>query len=143
MLRFLADNAINLLTILVLIAALVYIIYLVYKKKWDDLRIIAYGLFIKAEKSIVGNKRGQERFDIVAQQIYYKMPYWFKLLVPRETMEKQLQLWFDILWIDMKDILDNGKRDKSATFEPVETDTEQRLKLEPDKIDSGPDSTDQ
>lgn len=117
MLEFLKQNAVLIAMAIVALAALGYIAYLIYKRKWDDLRVLAHLLFIKAEKKFIGTKRGQERFRWVANQIYDKTPPWFKLFVSRETMEKYLELWFRVLWTEMKDILDNGKRDKSAKIE--------------------------
>jgi hypothetical protein len=119
MLKSIMGNMTLIITVLVLLAAAGYCIYLAYNKKWEQLRVMAYHLFVRAEKEIIGTKKGKERFNWVADNIYLKMPPWFRAMVTREQLEEKLQQWFTLLWIELKDLLDNGKRDKSAQLEPA------------------------
>jgi len=60
--------------ILICIGFSAYIAYLGITHRWDKLRKIANKLILQAEKTIVGTKRGQERFEQVLGQLYCLIP---------------------------------------------------------------------
>lgn len=99
----------NLPTIIIMAALLIYVVYLIINRKWEKLRLFAYMLILEAEKSLKGNKKGQERFNLVIDKLYAFIPKWLQFFLTEEFMRKKLQEWF----IDIKDYLDNGKIDNS------------------------------
>jgi len=92
-------------TILIIAVFLIWVIYLAVKKKWDQLRGIAYRLMLQAEKVITGTKKGRERFEAVFKQVYSLIPPWLQFFFPESTVREKLQEWFN----DIKDYLDDGK----------------------------------
>jgi len=90
--------------ILIGIGFVAYIIYLIVNRRWTKLREIAYKLIRQAESVVVGTKKGQERFNLVFDQLYNTMPGWLRLFIPRSLLEQKLQEWFNII----KDSLDDG-----------------------------------
>lgn len=90
---------------------LIFISYLAYNRRWNDLRKIAYKLIRQAEKTITGSKMGRERFNQVLDQLYNTLPAWIRFFVPKLTLERHLQAWFD----DVKDYLDDGKLNGSVS----------------------------
>ncbi|QNU67705.1 hypothetical protein EHE19_004350 [Ruminiclostridium herbifermentans] len=96
--------------VLVMVAlVLAYIVYLVINKRWKRLRIIANKLMLQAEQTIIGTKKGQERFEQVLTQVYLLIPVWIRIFVSRNQFEKILQGWYDLI----KDSLDDGKINNS------------------------------
>jgi len=87
-----------------------YIAYLAVNRKWTRLREIAYRLIRQAETVIVGTKKGQERFNLVLDQLYNLVPAWLRFFVPRSLLEEKLQEWFDLI----KASLDDGKINDST-----------------------------
>ncbi len=87
-----------------------YIVYLVVNKRWAKLRELAYKFIRQAEGVIVGTKRGQERFNLVLEQLYNMVPAWLRFFIPRSLLEQKLQEWFDLI----KDSLDDGKINDSV-----------------------------
>jgi hypothetical protein len=100
----------NWATILIIVLAAAWGIFLAVNKKWDELRLIAYKLMIRAEKTITGTKRGQERFEQVFQQIYSLIPSWLQFFLDEVTVREKLQEWY----VHIKDAFDNGMIDGSA-----------------------------
>jgi uncharacterized membrane protein AbrB (regulator of aidB expression) len=86
-----------------------YIIYLIINKRWQKLRMIANKLMLQAEKTIVGTKKGQERFEQVLSQVYLLIPVWIRIFVSRSQFEKILQKWYELI----KDGLDDGEINNS------------------------------
>ncbi len=87
-----------------------YISYLAVNRRWTRLREIAYKLIRQAESVIVGTKKGQERFNLVLDQLYEMIPAWLRFFIPRSYLEQKLQEWFGLI----KDSLDDGKINKST-----------------------------
>jgi hypothetical protein len=90
--------------LLIVLGFVVYIIFLLVNRKWAKLREIAYKLIRQAEAVIVGTKKGQERFELVFDQLYNTIPGWLRLFIPKNMLEQKLQEWFDLI----KDSLDDG-----------------------------------
>lgn len=82
-----------------------YILYLIINRRWEKLRELAYKMIGQAESVIVGTKKGQERFNLVLEQLYSIIPAWLRFFIPRRLLEQKLQEWFDLI----KDSLDDGK----------------------------------
>jgi hypothetical protein len=95
--------------ILISIIFVGYIIFLIVNRKWTKIRKIAYKLIKQAEETIVGTKKGQERFEQVLTQVYSLLPGWLRLFISCSLMEQKLQEWFDLI----KDSLDDGKINNS------------------------------
>lgn len=100
----------NWFIILIGLIFVVYIVYLLINKRWAKLREIAYKLIRQAESVIVGTKRGQERFNLVLDQLYNMIPAWLRFFMPKSLLEQKLQEWFDLI----KDSLDDGKINNST-----------------------------
>jgi hypothetical protein len=98
------------LVIIVAIIACIYIVYLVVNKRWNKLRTIANKLMLQAEQTIVGTKKGRERFEQVLTQVYLLIPIWIRIFLPKSAFEKKLQQWFELI----KDSLDDGKINNSV-----------------------------
>ncbi|QNU66908.1 hypothetical protein EHE19_019115 [Ruminiclostridium herbifermentans] len=101
----------NLTTILLCLAVFFYVFYLVLNKRWNKLRKLGYKFILKAEKEIIGSKRGQERFSFVIKELYLLIPKWLQIFITEETLKEKLQDWF----VDVKDYLDDGKLNDSIT----------------------------
>ncbi|EPR11456.1 hypothetical protein [Ruminiclostridium papyrosolvens] len=100
----------NWFVILICLCFACYIGYLIVKQRWSKLRELAYKLFRQAEKAVTGTKKGQERFDIVLNQLYNFVPAWLRLFIPRTYLEQKLQEWFNLI----KDSLDDGELNNSV-----------------------------
>ncbi len=104
----------NWAVILVAIIALALVLDKIINKKWDELRTAAYEFIKFAEETIVGYKKGNDRFNFVISKLYDKLiPNWLKVFFPEEVLRRKLQEYFN----DIKDILDNGKKDGSTDDE--------------------------
>lgn len=112
------------MVILVAIIACIYIVYLVVNKRWNKLRIIANKLMLQAELTIVGTKKGRERFDQVLTQVYLLIPIWIRVFLPKSAFEKKLQQWFELI----KDSLDDGEINNSV--EKKESSIEENVEEE-------------
>jgi hypothetical protein len=88
-----------------------YASYLAFNRRWDELRKIAFRLIRQAEKTITGTKMGRERFNHVLDQLYNTLPAWVRFFVPKLTLERKLQEWFE----EVKDYLDDGKMNGSVS----------------------------
>lgn len=98
------------LVIIVVVFGIIIPLFFVATKKWNKLRTYTYTVIRTAEHTIVGTKLGQERFDFVLDKIYnYLIPSYLQWAVPKSLFNKKLQDWFN----DVKDYLDDGKRNKS------------------------------
>ena len=109
------------LALVVSALVLAYIIYLVINKKWKRLRMIANRLMLQAEQTIIGTKKGQERFEQVLTQVYLLIPVWIRIFVSRSQFEKILQKWFELI----KDSLDDGKINNSVEKANIHIGNEQ------------------
>jgi hypothetical protein len=92
-------------TILLCIAVFFYVFYLAWNKRWDKIRKLALKAILKAEKGITGSKAGQQRFNVVLNQVYTLIPGWIRFFVSEESFREKLQQWFD----EIKDYLDDLK----------------------------------
>ncbi len=112
MIRFLENYW---LTVVIVAIVLAYIIYLVINKRWNKLRMIANKLMLQAEHTIIGTKKGQERFEQVLTQVYLLVPVWIRIFITRTQFEKILQDWFELI----KDSLDDGKINNSVEKDSI------------------------
>jgi hypothetical protein len=97
-------------SIVIIAAFIIWVGYLVVKRKWDQLRSMAYQMILQAERVIVGTNRGQERFETVFQEIYNMIPAWLRFWFPDYLLREKLQEWYNLI----KDYLDDGKIDGST-----------------------------
>ncbi len=97
------------LVIIIGLGLAAYIVYLIINRRWEKLRELAYKMIRQAESVIVGTKKGQERFNLVLNQLYNMIPAWLRFFIPRSLLEQKLQEWFNLI----KDSLDDGKINKS------------------------------
>ncbi len=80
-------------------------LYFAITRQWDRLRAYALELIVRAEATIKGSKKGQERFEWCVTWLYETViPKPFKFLFPEMLVRKKLQEWFDHL----KDYLEDG-----------------------------------
>jgi hypothetical protein len=108
----------NWIIILIGLGFLGYIVYLIVKRRWAKLRSIAYKLIRQAEVTIIGTKKGRDRFDQVITQLYSIIPIWIRIFISRSFLEEKLQEWYNVI----KDSLDDGKINNS-TKPPKPPDT--------------------
>lgn len=105
--------------ILFVLGFVIYIGYLLVNRRWDKIRELAYNLIRQTEKTVTGSKMGQERFDLVINQLYNLIPSWLRFFIPRSLLKQKLQEWFDLI----KDSLDDGKINNSIVAPTKPPDT--------------------
>lgn len=88
-----------------IIVSIILLFYLLIKLN-KNIRQKAYRLFLYAENNLLG---GNTKMDYVVQNVYYYLPSFVKLFISTSTLEKIIQKMFD----EIKDLLDDGKRNKS------------------------------
>jgi hypothetical protein len=113
------------LVILLIVGITAYIIW-TYKTKGKDaamneLREIAYQLFLKAEK-IFGRDMGKSKMQWVVGQFYRLIaPGWMAKLLPETTVQEFLQDAYYDYYYRLKDYLDDGQVNGSPPKEAVDT----------------------
>ena len=95
---------------LVLILAVYLLVKYLQKLGLENVRATVYEGFVIAENRF---KQGdnKQKFEYVVQLARSSIPAPFNLLITESTLRKVIQLWFNIC----KDLLDNGRLDKSET----------------------------
>lgn len=115
-----AETTVILIAAIVLLAVYAVVLYRKYKIQGKeaalkDLRETVYALFLKAEEKY-GRHTGPEKMAWAIKMFYeYVMPENFKELLPGTTVEEFLQYTFDIGYGKLKDLLDDGELNKSAS----------------------------
>lgn len=91
-----------------IIVAIILLIYMLIKLN-KNIRLKAYELFLKAEHEFVSGY-GESKMDYVVENIHNYLPTIISIFISEETLKKILQKMFD----EVKDLLDDGKRNKST-----------------------------
>lgn len=89
-----------------IIVAIILFTYMLIKLN-KNIRLKAYELFLKAEHEI---SSGGGKMDYVVENIHNYLPTIVSFFISEETLKKILQKMFD----EIKDLLDDGKRNKST-----------------------------
>lgn len=92
----------NWISIGIIVLAIIYITYLMLTKQWAELRSIAYGLMLQAER-LLRTSPGKEKFEAVFDALYAALPKWIRLFVSKKGLKSKLQVWYDLA----KDYLDD------------------------------------
>lgn len=98
------------MNIYITIAILLAIILLVYMllKLNKNIRQRAYKLFLYAEHNFVSGA-GESKLEYVVNNVYQYLPSIIRLFVSENMLKRVIQKMFD----EIKDLLDDGKRNKS------------------------------
>lgn len=89
------------------------IYFYVRDKSLNEIRADVYQLFLKAEHNPEFTKNGKQKMKWVLSKARSLLPGWLQFFVTDECLEKMVQGWFDAV----KDLLDDGKLNKSGTEE--------------------------
>ena len=104
----------TIITILVIIVALVGLgitAYLYFKeKKLSEIRADVYQLFLEAEHRYTETKQGKQKLKWVVSRARGLLPDWLQIFITESALEKMIDLWFGAV----KDLLDDGKYNKSV-----------------------------
>lgn len=95
-----------------ILVAIILLIYLLIKIN-KNVRLQAYKLFLKAEHEIIG---GEDKMSYVVSNIHSYLPTMVKFFVSEESLKRIVQKMFD----EIKDLLDDGKRNDSIRGEDYE-----------------------
>lgn len=106
------------LTIVLIVLTLAIIIGGTYMylrdKTLNDIRGDVYQLFLKAEQNPEFTHAGKQKMKWVLSQARALLPNWMQAFISDEFLEDVVQFWFDCV----KDLLDDGKMNKSPKKEP-------------------------
>ena len=94
--------------IIIGIVALVVFLFLLLVIKVETLRNRANALFLEAEKNITDDK-----FNYVCANLYLYTPNFIKLVLDEKGFQELVQKLYDSSRELAKDLLDDGKRNKS------------------------------
>ena len=104
----------TIITILVIIVALVGLgitAYLYFKeKKLSEIRADVYQLFLEAEHKYTETKQGKQKLKWVVSRARGLLPDWLQVFITETALEKMIDIWFKAV----KDLLDDGKYNKSV-----------------------------
>lgn len=116
---------VSIICIVVAIVAVSITVYLYIRDNTlADLRVDVYQLFLKAEHMYMESSCGKQKMKWVICQARGLLPDWAKMFISESTLEYVIQLWFDAV----KDLLDDGKYNKSVE---KESEVEDHEKEEP------------
>ncbi len=105
----------TIITILVIIATLVGLgiaAYLYFKEKTlNEIRADVYQLFLEAEHRYTESKQGKQKLKWVVSRARGLLPGWLQTFITEAALEKIIDLWFRAV----KDLLDDGKYNKSVS----------------------------
>lgn len=104
-------NVIIYLVAFVIATIVVLLIKYLKTKSFEAVRAEAYKLMLKAECLYKQSKMGQQKFNWVLDELYERFPIFLRLFISREDFTNLLQKFYN----DIKDYLDDGKRNKSTT----------------------------
>ncbi len=92
---------------MMIILGIILLSYLLIKLN-KDIRLKAYDLFIRAEHHF-GSGTGKNKMKYVIENLYRYLPNLVTIFISTETLQKIVQKFFN----EIKDLLDDGKRNKS------------------------------
>lgn len=95
-----------------IVIAIILLAYMLIKLN-KNVRLKAYELFLKAEHNISDNTC---KMNYVVENIYSYLPVSVKIFVSEESLKRIVQKMFD----EIKDLLDDGKRNDSIRGEDYE-----------------------
>lgn len=101
------------------------------KKGLEGIRLDVYKLFVQAEEAYKESGQGQKKFKYVVSLARSMLPKTVQVFVTQEMLETVVQLLFD----DVKDLLDDGKLNDS-TGEVQELSTEDKI-MHKTELDDG------
>lgn len=82
-------------------------------KSLDDVRAEVYQLFLQAEHNPEFSESGKQKMKWVLSQARLLLPAWMQVFITDAFLEKVVEGWFRAI----KDLLDDGKMNKSTTEE--------------------------
>lgn len=82
------------------------------KKTLEDIRKDVYQLFLKAEHLMRDSGDGETKMEWVIDQTYLFLPRFVQFFVTRNMLKVLFEKWF----LEIKDLLDDGKNNDSAKF---------------------------
>lgn len=85
-------------------------------KNLNEIRADVYQLFLKAEHALTESGQGSQRMKWVIQKARSLLPSYIRIFIPERILTAIIQYWFD----GIKDLLDDGKINKSVTSEDKE-----------------------
>lgn len=85
----------DIVTIIIIVICLVGLFLLVLFKKYTTLKQVALKLIVEAEKTIIGEKLGDKKFTWVFEKLYSFIPWYLKLFIDKDMLEKLIQEVFD------------------------------------------------
>lgn len=93
------------------IATIVY--FYLKESTLDEIRVDVYQLILEAEHMYKETGQGKQKFKWVVSQARLLLPKWIMFFITEETLEQIIEIWFQ----GVKDLLDDGKYNKSAEGE--------------------------
>ena len=107
----------TIVTIVIIVATLVMIAmggyFYLRDKTLKEIKAEVEQKFQEAEDNPNFTKKGKQKMKWVLQQARGLLPGWAQALITDAFLEKVVQAWFDAI----KDLLDDGKLNKSTTKE--------------------------
>ena len=106
------NTIIAILAIIVTLVGLGVTAYLYFKeKKLSEIRADVYQLFLEAEHRYTETKQGKQKLKWVVSRARGLLPDWLQIFITESALEKMIDLWFGAV----KDLLDDGKYNKSVS----------------------------
>ena len=109
----------NILLIVIIVAAVIGFAVCTYiylrDKSLEDIRKDVYQLFLKAEHKYTESGTGKQKMKYVISQARMLLPNWLQFFITEELLEIVIEGWFQAV----KDLLDDGKLNRSAESEEV------------------------
>ena len=107
----------TILTIVLIVATVLFlglVAFMYFRNRTlEEIRADVYQLFLKAEQNPEFTKKGKQKMKWVLSQARGLLPDWLKAFISDAFLEDIVQFWFD----SVKDLLDDGKLNKSSTKE--------------------------
>ena len=105
------NTIIAILAIIVTLVGLGITAYLYFKEKTlNEIRADVYQLFLEAEHRYTETKQGKQKLKWVVSRARGLLPDWLQIFITESALEKMIDLWFGAV----KDLLDDGKYNKSV-----------------------------
>ena len=93
------------------VIGIVAITYFYLKEKTlEEIRVDVYQLIIAAEHLYTESGQGKQKLRWVVSKARLLLPKWALFFITEETLEKVIDIWFQ----GVKDLLDDGKYNKSV-----------------------------
>ena len=106
------NTIIAILAIIVTLAGLGITAYFYLKEKTlNEIRADVYQLFLEAEHRYTETKQGKQKLKWVVARARGLLPDWLQIFITESALEKMIDLWFGAV----KDLLDDGKYNKSVS----------------------------